>query len=549
MAAVAVTHDILSVTKHQFAEPAKLRIAKLSSIVISLFAVSIALFFNNIIDMMFFLLCVSNSAFFPGYLIGLLGFKPSRRGFWCGILTASLTVLVLTVGFGVFELYAGLLAIVANSIVLVISDKKQAFRLRQHEPEMAKPVLNTIFTDPSSHHAFAAAILINAVGAYLVQSFFVGLNTGIYLVLYFLSASSAFLLLFRELWWSWAKKFYVPLLRFSIMVSAPCLSVFMFLYSGCDKLWLFDSVISFWLLYLLTDRKHLVVSSLVGIVVAVLCFLVTNMDTAPDITALGNWSIVSHIAALTGLLVLFRKHDSEQYLFLSSKLAHEAARSLSSLSLSADYLKSRLPELINGYEWAHEHGYNNKGISAEAICDLKDLPDRLNEMGKRTAKTLDSLLRKIRTPETASDGDVLTNIYDCIRKAIADPSITAEQKAKITISLNNPFMFRGEAMHVTQAIINVVENALHAISLHENGEIRIWTEGRTLYIEDNGVGISKKDLPSIFDDNFSTKGTFGEGLALCKQIMTEQGGTIDAVSEEARFTRIEMSFPHMRLGA
>src|SRR5690606_23804049 len=111
-----------------------------------------------------------------------------------------------TIGFGVFELYAGLLAILANVIVLVISDKKRAHRLPQQAPEAARPILHTIFTDAGSHHAFAAAMLINAVGAFLVQAFFVGFNTGWYLVLYFLSASTSFLLLFRELWWSWAKK-------------------------------------------------------------------------------------------------------------------------------------------------------------------------------------------------------------------------------------------------------------------------------------------------------------------------------------------------------
>ncbi len=53
-----------------------------------------------------------------------------------------------------------------------------------------------------------------------------------------------------------------------------------------------------------------------------------------------------------------------------------------------------------------------------------------------------------------------------------------------------------------------------------------------LSVTDKGVGISKEDLPHIFDAGFSTKvGGNGIGLASCRAIVQEHGGHIDAASK------------------
>jgi signal transduction histidine kinase len=98
---------------------------------------------------------------------------------------------------------------------------------------------------------------------------------------------------------------------------------------------------------------------------------------------------------------------------------------------------------------------------------------------------------------------------------------------------------------VTTAIRNLVSNA---IKYTENsGEVKIYgtsnNEHVTLYIEDNGIGISEKEHHKIFsiDKEFSKKGTNAEigtglGLLLCKEFIEKNGGTINFTSKEGEGT-------------
>ena len=59
-------------------------------------------------------------------------------------------------------------------------------------------------------------------------------------------------------------------------------------------------------------------------------------------------------------------------------------------------------------------------------------------------------------------------------------------------------------------------------------------------IKDNGVGISKQDLPHIFDRFYkgknSTSNSIGIGLALAKTIISKSNATIQVESEEGKGT-------------
>lgn len=104
----------------------------------------------------------------------------------------------------------------------------------------------------------------------------------------------------------------------------------------------------------------------------------------------------------------------------------------------------------------------------------------------------------------------------------------------LQIHVSSGIKIWGDPDWLAEAVQNILKNCME--SAGDNGKIEIACEDTLLYTEitvrDNGAGFEKEDLSSLFDrfyrgKNSSTAG-YGIGLALCKTIITRQGGTITA---------------------
>lgn len=105
---------------------------------------------------------------------------------------------------------------------------------------------------------------------------------------------------------------------------------------------------------------------------------------------------------------------------------------------------------------------------------------------------------------------------------------------KVQISVPSKITITGDIDWLAEAIQNVLKNCMESVG--DNGIIDIRCEDNLLYtqitIHDSGVGFSKEDLPYVFDrfhrgKNSNTVG-YGIGLALCRNVILRQGGTITA---------------------
>lgn len=93
---------------------------------------------------------------------------------------------------------------------------------------------------------------------------------------------------------------------------------------------------------------------------------------------------------------------------------------------------------------------------------------------------------------------------------------------------------QGDADWLAEALQNIFKNCME--SAGDNGKIVISCEDTLLYTElavhDSGEGIPQEDLPCLFDRFYRGKNSsaagYGIGLALCRMIITGQGGTICA---------------------
>jgi two-component system, NtrC family, nitrogen regulation sensor histidine kinase NtrY len=100
---------------------------------------------------------------------------------------------------------------------------------------------------------------------------------------------------------------------------------------------------------------------------------------------------------------------------------------------------------------------------------------------------------------------------------------------------------------VEQVLINLIKNAVAAISDKKNGVIQLKAfqgeEGTIIQVEDNGIGISNDIIEDIFVPFYTTKeyGS-GIGLSLSKQIMQNHKGTISVKSAPNKGAEFTLKF-------
>ena len=109
---------------------------------------------------------------------------------------------------------------------------------------------------------------------------------------------------------------------------------------------------------------------------------------------------------------------------------------------------------------------------------------------------------------------------------------------------------RADSDRIRQALVNLVHNAIKFN--HPGGRVTVSTKidrGSVIVsVSDTGIGISKEELPHVFErfykaDKAHTGGGSGLGLAIAKHIIQAHGGSIWAQSEEDKGSTFSFSLP------
>jgi two-component system phosphate regulon sensor histidine kinase PhoR len=110
-------------------------------------------------------------------------------------------------------------------------------------------------------------------------------------------------------------------------------------------------------------------------------------------------------------------------------------------------------------------------------------------------------------------------------------------------------------LHLSNVISNLIDNALKYNNGIPEVKIRLQQVGKqaVLSIADNGIGISKEQLPRIFDKFYrvptgnvhNVKG-FGLGLFYVKSVITAHHGRIQAHSEPGKGTTMVITLPSVQ---
>ncbi|MDE0581434.1 HAMP domain-containing histidine kinase [Planococcus sp. A6] len=131
-----------------------------------------------------------------------------------------------------------------------------------------------------------------------------------------------------------------------------------------------------------------------------------------------------------------------------------------------------------------------------------------------------------------------------IEKAVEPLLIPMDIKMQeLEIEGDREAAFTGDLNWTTEALINILKNCVEHTG--EGGKLTIRYSENALYtgirIEDNGSGISRKDLPYIFKENAGDD-SVGIGLAMAYSIITSQSGDIEVASTPNEGTRFHIKF-------
>jgi two-component system phosphate regulon sensor histidine kinase PhoR len=131
----------------------------------------------------------------------------------------------------------------------------------------------------------------------------------------------------------------------------------------------------------------------------------------------------------------------------------------------------------------------------------------------------------------------------------------AEKRLKIIVDLSpDAWTIRGDETRLQEVLYNLLDNAVKYS--RENGEIHLQAAQQgseiALSVTDNGIGISKDDLPRIFERFYRAdkarssegirRGT-GLGLAIVKHVAQLHGGRVEARSEPGKGTTVRVMLP------
>ena len=142
-----------------------------------------------------------------------------------------------------------------------------------------------------------------------------------------------------------------------------------------------------------------------------------------------------------------------------------------------------------------------------------------------------------------------------LTKQVCDKhKIQAEKKGQLVecyVTSNVPDVY-GDRDGIEQVITNILTNSIKYTP--ENGSIKVYVgavhDDAYIKIIDNGIGIPKEDLPRVFERFYRVDkarsremGGTGLGLPIAKEIIEENGGSIDIKSEVGKGTEVVIKVP------
>src|SRR5947199_2004021 len=190
--------------------------------------------------------------------------------------------------------------------------------------------------------------------------------------------------------------------------------------------------------------------------------------------------------------------------------------------------------------------------------DTKELLGTMHSNGMRLLKLINDLLDLVRLEsgrmEVKHDplevSEFVKGLASAARQVADDKRLRLETYVDPALGA-----VLGDRDKLEKIVLNLVFNALKFTPAGGRVELRAEKQGEqfVLTVADTGMGISEQNLPYVFDRFWQADGSskrkyqgVGIGLALVKELVEVQGGTVEAQSQEGRGTTFTVRLPYQQ---
>jgi len=203
------------------------------------------------------------------------------------------------------------------------------------------------------------------------------------------------------------------------------------------------------------------------------------------------------------------------------------------------------------------HEIKNALVAGRTFLDLlleKNTDAELVQIVRRETGRIDAIVsRMLRFAAANSTSLVPLHLHEALDHALrlVQPQLSGKSIALERMFHANPDSIKGDEYELQQAFVNLLLNALEAMSDH--GNLRVSTDALSspgaaprvqVTVQDSGTGILPEHMQHLFEPFFTTKafGT-GLGLAITRRIIEEHDGTITAASRPGQGTTFTLLLP------
>lgn len=251
-----------------------------------------------------------------------------------------------------------------------------------------------------------------------------------------------------------------------------------------------------------------------------------------------------HDGSITGVMV-FMSDITEKKLAQARAARSDKLRALGELAAGVAHNLNNSLTVIQGRAQlllmrsaADEGNKKSLEVITQAVGDCSQTLRRLLDFSRRNAS---------RNSVAVDLSELVTSSVEIARPKWQAESANRTGTIEVQVNAPQPAMALGDSSELREVVLNLIFNAVDAMSQGGTIEIGTSVEGSTarFWVADNGAGMTQDVIARIFEPFYSTKGERGTGLGLSAShgIIENHGGDINVSSEPGKGTRFDVILP------